>query len=403
MLPFLFFVQIFFILLTVHTVFCQNKLDAVILTTGKDIRVFEKSIQSGLIHLVDVDKFYIVSPNADDLKTKLLPALGPRVIFVDENTFPFHANNVSEVMFNSVRQRGLYPMDGNSPFEKAVWGKLGWFLQQVLKLTAGTVLGLNDYVLLDSDIVWFKNISFINSTIGNNVSFNYASSTQYHPAYMAILKRISNVDLLKNQPLHRSGICHHMVIAKEVMKNLIQDSESLHQGLPFWQIVLNQSAIELTCRAPKLGICGGGSTLSEYELYFNYARSKHPETVSLRPLLWANGPSPGLLFWPQQLNALQSDGGKGNWRSHRQNEIAGVLERQIEADKAQGFDFVAYHAYAKRRYFELHQVDVDALCHGTQPPRNTTCSWNGYDPSSRNTSDWFGGCACYMSTHTSWG
>lgn len=32
----------------------------------------------------------------------------------------------------------------------------------------------------------------------------------------------------------------------------------------------------MTCRAPKTNICGAGSTLSEYELYFNYAREKFP-------------------------------------------------------------------------------------------------------------------------------
>ena len=36
------------------------------------------------------------------------------------------------------------------------------------------------------------------------------------------------------------------------------------------------SAIGMTCRAPNAKICGAGSTLSEYELYFNYARAKYP-------------------------------------------------------------------------------------------------------------------------------
>jgi len=91
----------------------------------------------------------------------------------------------------------------------------------------------------------------------------------------------------------------------------------------FWEIIhiyyvmLIDSAIELTCRAPRPSICGAGSTLSEYEIYFNYARTKRPETVAYRPLLWANGPQPGLLFWP---TTLESDGPKSNWRGHRQVE-----------------------------------------------------------------------------------
>lgn len=141
------------------------------------------------------------------------------------------------------------------------------------------------------------------------------------------------------------------------------------------------SALEMTCRAPRAGICGAGSTLSEYELYFNYARSKFPETMQLRPLMWANGPAPGLQFWPPvDKPEVQSDGPKSHWVGHRQNEsmelsiafhqlvclsdtcpagstslyaVPAAMARQMEADRAQGYDYVAYHGYGKRRYFEL--------------------------------------------------
>jgi hypothetical protein len=29
------------------------------------------------------------------------------------------------------------------------------------------------------------------------------------------------------------------------------------------------------------------------------------------------------------------------------------MVKQMEADRAQGYDYVAYHGYGKRRYFEL--------------------------------------------------
>lgn len=82
------------------------------------------------------------------------------------------------------------------------------------------------------------------------------------------------------------------------------------------------SALEMTCRAPKEGICGGGSTLSEYELYFNFARHDYPQSVKLRDpaLMWANGPAPGLQFWPNAEDKLTSDGYKSSWVGHRQNE-----------------------------------------------------------------------------------
>jgi hypothetical protein len=85
------------------------------------------------------------------------------------------------------------------------------------------------------------------------------------------------------------------------------------------------SALEMTCRAPRAGICGGGSTLSEYELYFNFARVLYPESVVLRPLLWANGPMPGLMFWPSREDELISDGYKSSWIGHKQSD--GMLIR----------------------------------------------------------------------------
>ena len=70
--------------------------------------------------------------------------------------------------------------------------------------------------------------------------------------------------------------------------------------------------------------------MSEYELYFNYARSKFPETVAHRPLMWANGPSPGLLYWPKGTEKLESDGSRNNWLSHRHNEGDSSSSEQIE-------------------------------------------------------------------------
>jgi hypothetical protein len=208
-----------------------------------------------------------------------------------------------------------------------------------------------------------------------------------------------------------------------------------------------------------LNICGAGSTLSEYELYFNYARAKYPETVKLRPLFWTNGPSPGLLFWPQPTYTLKSDGGKGQWMHHRQWQgkdskssrndelnslihllcvrlfvfaVPEILDKQMAADREQGYDYVGYHAYAKRRYSEMVGEDLNFLCANVSVPHNSTCSWREYDeyetawrkkhnipeskdekkggegeftkipaPGMRNISDYFRGCACWMAKHQS--
>jgi hypothetical protein len=50
-----------------------RKIDAVLLTTGKDLRIFEKSLSSAMRYLIDIDKFYVVSPDSESIKKKLTP------------------------------------------------------------------------------------------------------------------------------------------------------------------------------------------------------------------------------------------------------------------------------------------------------------------------------------------
>ena len=385
------------------------KLSAVLLTIVKDAAVFERSIKSAIKHLVDVDKFYVVTPNKADLEKRFKEIVdGGRMVFVDETKFNFTGELVADTMWNAVKQHGVYPLDkGNSPFESMLWSKLGWHLQQLIKIYSGKVLGLQDYVLLDGDCVWFRDVKFIadeQTATTPPFKYNYATSTQYHGPYIASSARISGVDKYNDQDGWRSGVVHHMVLVKPVLDSLFEAAETIHQ-MPLWQAMLNQSAIEMTCRAPRTAICGAGSTLSEYEMYFSYARTKFPETVQLRPLLWANGPMPGLIYWPDPADpmpVLSSDSPKHKWMGgrHTKPEELEILERQMTADSIAGFDFIGYHGYAKRRYFELPGKDVDTLCKDSKEPFNTTCSYRGLDSieirPDRTPQDWFKDCACFM-------
>ena len=216
-------------------------LDAVIMTTGKDGWVFEKSIQSSIKHFLDVRKYYIISPNPQELIKKYSdkPWYSDRIVVVGEETFPFSIHNITTIMFKSVAEKGLYQLTGSSPFEHAVWVRPGWYLQQLLKLYAGKVLGLGDYILLDSDLIWFNDVNFTVNCDASSRQYYYASSRQYHAAYMASISKISGVPIIQNVTVHRSGIVHHMVIIKSVVDDLMMTSEKLHNGLPFWQIMLN--------------------------------------------------------------------------------------------------------------------------------------------------------------------
>jgi hypothetical protein len=388
------------------------KIDAVLLTTAKDGMVFERAINSALTHLVDVNMFYVITPSQEELSKKYA-SLGERVVFIAEQRFNFTGELVADTMLKAVKDHGIYPLNnGNSQFEKALWGKIGWHLQQLLKLYAGKVLNLNDYVLIDGDCVWYKDIKFIstNQDPSNKrpYKYYYTTSTQYHGPYLASSKRISGIEPYKDSGNFRSGVVHHMVLVKEVLNSLFLTSEKLHGNKKeMWEIMLSESALEMTCRAPRPSICGAGSTLSEYELYLSFARTKYPNTVELRPLLWANGPMPGLIYWPDPndpIPLLSSDSPKHKWLSNRgPNEIMETYERQMASDRISGYDFIGYHGYAKRRYFELHKEDIDILCKDSIEPFNTTCSYRGLDRlemrPDRTPQDWFKGCGCFMAKH----
>ena len=398
------------------------KLSGVITTTGKDTRVFEKSIHSALTYLLDVDQYYVISPQAKELSGLFSSRIGHRVHFVEESRFPFTWQNISTIMMDTVKEHGKYPLsNGESPFEKLFWngGKVGWYYQQILKLYAGEVLGIDDYVILDSDLIWMQNVSFISPNQSASASttgvytYQYATSWQYYPSYHATSKKIMGLEMYKEPgkgKRFKSGIVHHMTISKPVLRSLMDTTLRLH-GLPLWHVMLNASALEITCRAPRNGICGNGGVLSEYELYFSFARSKFPDSVQLRPLLWTNGPAPGLLFEPKLEDGLASDGPKSVWTAYRREYVQEAFEKQIAADVLQGYAFVGYHAYAKRRYFELWDEDIDSACVGAPDPaaRNSTCAYNGFNAAVKargseavgSLADYLRGCACFMARHPS--
>ena len=224
----------------------KEKLSGIYLTTGKDLEVFKVSVKSALIHLIDIQTFFVICPKAEDLKAKMEHIVGDRVVFFDEQSFPVKFDTVADVMLETVRQIGKYPLkNGKSHFEVQMWSKLGWFFQQVVKLYAGEFLGLENFVLLDSDLVFYKDIKFINSSGGK---FNYAYSSQWHASYRSTMKTILGID--HTQGKYSSGIAHHMVIVKEVMEDM-KKRVMINHGVPLWQMMLNASARETTCRAPR--------------------------------------------------------------------------------------------------------------------------------------------------------
>jgi hypothetical protein len=85
---------------------------AVMLTVGKDKSTFEYSIQSALEHLKDVENYYVITPNCEELVSEFGLQYGGRVKFVGESMFPF-----------TIKDMHVLPQPNK-----------GWYLQQLLKV-----------------------------------------------------------------------------------------------------------------------------------------------------------------------------------------------------------------------------------------------------------------------------
>jgi hypothetical protein len=443
--------------------------------------LFPISLESALKHLVDVDNFYIICPNPEPLQEAYGARFGDRVKWVNEKDFNITKPWVREIMIETIRQmKPDYELDGKSPIETQI--KVPWYLQQCLKLNAGEYLGLDDYVVIDSDLIWYKDIHFKAVGIDESADldlfddypvhpgerashraknrytndllkilprhspldpdiqktiprYNFAHSTQYHVSYFAVMDKLIGARPIAK--IHHSGIVHHMTFVKEVVQDLTRHVHK-RMGLGLCQAMINQSAIELLAHWPgnRNKLASAGSVLSEFEIYFHYARMVWPETMRRRPLLWANGPSVGRRFWPKNDSFYNNP--KKSWKipvdSVMNSPAWLVLVRdgvknehpmQQKADAISGYDFVGYHSYAKRRYYEMHVHETEKLAcsHLPQgifpekntigwPEKNTTCSWSGFEKSNKtlaynkfsDTDDeraklWFRDCICYQFRH----
>lgn len=164
------------------------------------------------------------------------------------------------------------------PFSKATVAEIhgphdrnGWYFQQLLKLYAGLVIPgiLDRYLVIDCDTFFMRPTTFVYE--GKSL---YTSLTEYHPPYFEHMARLS--PLLTRVDPEKSGICHHMLFETHFVKELMDLVEAGGNGVPFYRRFLE------TVQEKEIPHSGS----SEYELYFNYVCTVHPEAIYLRPLTY---------------------------------------------------------------------------------------------------------------------
>jgi FkbM family methyltransferase len=190
-------------------------------------------------------------------------------IMVSEKQFPFSLDIVAEYHGKNKRN--------------------GWYLQQLLKLYAGHVIPdiMDKYLVIDADTCFIKPTTFVEN---GKCLYNYG--TEYHIPYFIHMQRLH--PSLKKQIQEISGICHHMIFEREFVKELLNEVETYHQGEPFYKVFLR-------CVDPG-HIEGSGA--SEYEIYFNFLLSAHPEKIDIRNLSFLNTGNFDVLNQPNHFNYI---------------------------------------------------------------------------------------------------
>lgn len=259
--------------------FINEPIDVVIPTASKDECMLKYCIEGIKNNCRNVRRIIIVSSNQ----------ITEEAEWFDEKKFPFSKTDVALYLnqMNVEHALNFYPKQ-----------RCSWYFQQLLKLYAPLVIPdiSSNVLILDSDVVFFRPVEFLNDECGGN----YATRILTCPHYLIHAQRL--LPGLRRIKLLYSGVTHHMLFQKPVLEDLFRQVENFHKK-DFWKAFC-------LC-VDKEYICRPGA--SEYEIYFNFVFSRTKQ-VKISNLYWMNN---------GDINSMENH-------------------------KRQGYHFVAYHSYLRK-------------------------------------------------------
>lgn len=175
-------------------------------------------------------------------------------ITIDEKMYPFQMSDLIKKFDKNTRN--------------------GWYLQQLLKFYAGSVIPdiLPNYLIVDCDTHFLRPVKFIT----DEGKYIYTTGTEYHKQYFHHMNRL-DASLKKSHPL--SGISHHTLFNTEIVNELMKRIEgNFNNKKAFWELYLE--AIDLKEY--------NESGAAENELYFTYMFLYHKDKMIIRQLNWVN-------------------------------------------------------------------------------------------------------------------
>lgn len=259
----------------------SEPIDVVMVSHKKDLATLEKAVAGIRAYGKNIRKVFVVS------ETKLTDLAE----WFDEKNYPFTKRDLALEIFDRDRKKAeAYLASENC--------RIGWIYQQLLKLYAPFVIPRisSNVLVLDADTIFLNPVEFIDAQ-GHAL---LTPGIGYHRPYFDHGKRLL-LRFVRARP--DSGIAHHMLVQRPILEDMFLAIRSIHHSEP-WQAFC-KCINHLELQRPI------SSTMSEYELYFNFACTRTRQ-VKIRPLKWKD---------------MKLD------------------EQEIEKCQQAGFHYVACHSY----------------------------------------------------------
>lgn len=261
--------------------FSHEPIDVVIPCHKKDHRKLRLVISGITKNVYNVNRIIVISDRRFTDEAE----------WFDEKKFPFSKQDIVNEIVSSNPQ-GL--SSGNFISGNKI-SRVGWIFQQLLKLYAPFVIPkISENVLVvDADTIFLHPVKFQRRS--GAALFN--PGDEYNVPYFIHMNKL--IPGLQRVFPKYSGISHHMLLQRCIVEDLFEVISEIH-GIEPWRAIV------------KFVDPNQVSSVSEYEIYFNFAFSRTNQ-LKIRHLKWLNA--------------------NGN-----------NLEK-VKEYKAEGYDYVSCHTY----------------------------------------------------------
>lgn len=144
-----------------------------------------------------------------------------------------------------------------------------WYFQQILKLGMADRVGTDYYLVMDSDTVFFKEVSFFNAR-GRPL---YATATENHKPYFDIFVQVFGF----HADHEYSFTVHHMMYNQHIVREM---RNAFQYARPWFMNIVRYVQPQAPWFSP--------TQFNEQEFYGHYIKALHPAEVNIRSLQWAN-------------------------------------------------------------------------------------------------------------------